>query len=70
MPVPLVLGDEGSGIVEAAGAGVRGVREGDHVVLSWSPTCGLCHYCVIGRPVLGAHLSVSRAVADRNLHFV
>jgi S-(hydroxymethyl)glutathione dehydrogenase/alcohol dehydrogenase len=52
MPVPLVLGDEGSGIVEAAGAGVRGVREGDHVVLSWSPACGLCHYCVIGRPVL------------------
>lgn len=52
MPVPIVLGDEGAGIVEAAGRGVRGVREGDHVILSWSPACGLCHYCVIGRPVL------------------
>jgi S-(hydroxymethyl)glutathione dehydrogenase / alcohol dehydrogenase len=52
MPVPIVLGDEGAGIVEAAGRGVRGVREGDHVILSWSPSCGLCHYCVIGRPVL------------------
>ncbi|HEX2034004.1 MAG TPA: Zn-dependent alcohol dehydrogenase [Chloroflexota bacterium] len=52
VPMPIVLGDEGSGIVEAAGAGVRGVREGDHVILSWSPACGLCHYCVIGRPVL------------------
>lgn len=52
MPVPIVLGDEGSGIVEAAGRGVRGVKEGDHVILSWSPACGLCHYCVIGRPVL------------------
>jgi S-(hydroxymethyl)glutathione dehydrogenase/alcohol dehydrogenase len=51
-PVPIVLGDEGAGIVEATGSGVRGVREGDHVVLSWSPACGLCHYCVIGRPVL------------------
>lgn len=52
MPVPIVLGDEGSGIVEAAGRAVRGVKEGDHVILSWSPACGLCHYCVIGRPVL------------------
>ena len=51
-PLPIALGDEGAGIVEAAGRDVRGVREGDHVVLSWSPTCGLCHYCVIGRPVL------------------
>jgi S-(hydroxymethyl)glutathione dehydrogenase / alcohol dehydrogenase len=38
--------------VDATGPGVRGVREGDHVVLSWTPTCGLCHYCVTGRPVL------------------
>ena len=52
IPVPIVLGDEGSGIVEAAGRGVRGVKEGDPVVLSWSPACGLCHYCAIGRPVL------------------
>ncbi len=52
VPVPIVLGDEGAGIVEAAGRGVRSVREGDHVILSWSPACGLCHYCAIGRPVL------------------
>src|SRR5262249_59111247 len=25
---------------------------GDHVILSWAPTCGRCHYCVIGRPNL------------------
>ncbi len=52
VPLPIVLGDEGAGIVEAAGRGVRSVREGDHVILSWSPACGLCHYCAIGRPVL------------------
>jgi S-(hydroxymethyl)glutathione dehydrogenase / alcohol dehydrogenase len=51
-PMPIVLGDEGAGVVDATGPGVRGVREGDHVVLSWSPSCGLCHYCVTGRPVL------------------
>ena len=51
-PMPIVLGDEGAGIVDATGPGVRGVREGDHVVLSWTPACGLCHYCVTGRPVL------------------
>jgi S-(hydroxymethyl)glutathione dehydrogenase/alcohol dehydrogenase len=28
------------------------VKEGDHVVLSWTPACGLCHYCATGRPVL------------------
>jgi S-(hydroxymethyl)glutathione dehydrogenase / alcohol dehydrogenase len=52
MPVPIVLGDEGAGIVESAGRGVRGVKEGDPVILSWSPACGLCHYCATARPVL------------------
>jgi S-(hydroxymethyl)glutathione dehydrogenase / alcohol dehydrogenase len=52
IPLPIVLGDEGSGIVEAVGPGVRHLRTGDHVVLSWAPTCGRCHYCVIGRPNL------------------
>src|SRR5215813_290806 len=52
IPLPIVLGDEGSGIVDAVGPGVRHLKPGDHVVLSWAPTCGRCHYCVIGRPNL------------------
>jgi S-(hydroxymethyl)glutathione dehydrogenase/alcohol dehydrogenase len=52
IPLPIVLGDEGSGIVETVGPGVRHLRAGDHVILSWAPTCGRCHYCVIGRPNL------------------
>ena len=52
VPVPIVLGDEGAGVVEAVGPGVRELRPGDHVILSWTPTCGRCHYCVIGRPNL------------------
>jgi S-(hydroxymethyl)glutathione dehydrogenase / alcohol dehydrogenase len=49
-PVPMVLGHEGSGIVTAVGAGVTGLRPGDHVVLSWVPACGRCRYCRLGRP--------------------
>ncbi|MET0624796.1 MAG: zinc-binding dehydrogenase [Pyrinomonadaceae bacterium] len=49
---PLVLGHEGAGIVREVGAGVRGVRAGDHVVFCWAPPCGACPPCLEGRPVL------------------
>lgn len=52
MPMPLVLGDEGAGVVEAVGDRVTEVAVGDHVVLSWAPNCGRCRFCVAGRPVL------------------
>jgi NDMA-dependent alcohol dehydrogenase len=51
-PVPMVLGDEGAGVVEKVGPAVERLKPGDHVILSWAPTCGRCHYCVTGRPVL------------------
>ena len=50
VPLPTVLGHEGAGVVEACGEGVRRVAPGDHVVLSWVPSCGSCYYCRIGRP--------------------
>ncbi len=50
VPLPAVLGHEGAGVVEAVGEGVTRVRPGDHVVLSWVPSCGGCYYCGIGRP--------------------
>ena len=50
-PTPMVLGHEGSGIVEAVGERVRGLVPGDHVVLSWAPSCGECGPCRRGRPV-------------------
>lgn len=52
MPLPMVLGHEGAGIVAEVGAGVATVKEGDHVVLSFSPVCGTCDYCTQGRPAL------------------
>jgi S-(hydroxymethyl)glutathione dehydrogenase/alcohol dehydrogenase len=51
-PLPAVLGHEGAGVVEELGAGVRTVAEGDHVILSWLPSCGECFYCLQGRAVL------------------
>ena len=39
LPLPMVLGHEGSGVVEAVGSGVRNVAPGDHVVLS-GDSCG------------------------------
>ena len=47
-PLPVVLGDEGAGVVEAVGPGVTLVKPGDHVVLSFVPSCGHCSYCVRG----------------------
>jgi S-(hydroxymethyl)glutathione dehydrogenase/alcohol dehydrogenase len=50
--LPIVLGHEGAGVVVEIGAGVRTTKPGDHVILSWVPNCGRCHYCSIGRPEL------------------
>ncbi len=51
-PFPSVLGHEGAGVVEAVGADVTAVAPGDHVVLSWVPSCGHCYHCEAGRPNL------------------
>ena len=45
LPPPLVLGHEGAGIVEEIGEGVTSLAVGDHVVLSFVPSCGDCFYC-------------------------
>lgn len=49
VPLPLVLGHEGSGVVERVGANVSKVQAGDHVVLSFLP-CGSCSACLQGAP--------------------
>ena len=49
---PIVLGHEGSGVVEAVGADVTTVRPGDHVVACLSGFCGSCEQCLGGHPNL------------------
>ncbi|MEU9783037.1 Zn-dependent alcohol dehydrogenase [Streptomyces phaeochromogenes] len=51
-PVPVVLGHEGAGVVEAVGVGVTHVQPGDHVSLSTLANCGTCAECDRGRPTM------------------
>src|ERR1700694_3388770 len=50
--MPIVLGHEAAGVVEAVGSAVVRPRKGDHVVLSWNPHCGHCFYCDRSLPIL------------------
>jgi threonine 3-dehydrogenase len=52
MKLPLVMGHEASGVIEALGAGVGGFSPGDHVSLESHIFCGVCRPCRLGR----AHL--------------
>lgn len=63
LPLPGVLGHEGSGVVEKIGPDVTSVQIGDHVVMGW-PFCGECRNCVrgehrycerIGEALVGGH---------------
>jgi aryl-alcohol dehydrogenase len=49
IPLPLVPGHEGSGVVEVIGSHVQGLAVGDHVVLSFD-SCHACANCLQGRP--------------------
>jgi len=46
LPLPAVLGHEGSGVVTAVGDDVASVRPGDRVVLCCLAPCGSCFHCV------------------------
>ncbi|EFV13263.1 zinc-binding dehydrogenase [Segniliparus rugosus] len=73
-PLPMALGHEAAGVVVATGSDVRDVREGDHVVLVFMPSCGACAACAAKQPTLcvtaakangaGALLSGARRLTD------
>jgi S-(hydroxymethyl)glutathione dehydrogenase/alcohol dehydrogenase len=46
---PFIGGHEGSGVVTAVGPGVSAVQPGDHVAMSFIPSCGRCRWCSTGR---------------------
>ncbi|MBT0670845.1 NAD(P)-dependent alcohol dehydrogenase [Novosphingobium profundi] len=49
IPLPMVLGHEGAGIVEEVGAEVTVARPGDRVVMSFN-SCGHCPSCDVDAP--------------------
>ena len=49
-PMPMALGHEATGIVEATGAPDTGFAIGDRVVLAFLPACGECVRCTGGEP--------------------
>ncbi len=55
VPLPLVLGHEGAGIVEAAGAEAHGFAPGDRVALTFG-SCGGCSACHEGAPAYCDHM--------------
>ena len=45
---PMLGGHEGSGVVEDVGPGVKTLKPGDHVAISFLPACGNCRWCASG----------------------
>ncbi len=72
-PMPMALGHEAAGIVEARGPGVGDLVRGDHVALVFVPSCGHCLPCMEGRPALCEPAVVANTAGtlvggDRRLH--
>lgn len=64
---PVLGGHEGAGIVTEVGAGVEDLEVGDHVVMSFRPSCGKCRPCLAGMRNLcdlGANLLQGASVTD------
>ncbi len=67
MGFPVLGGHEGAGIVTEVGPGVEDLAPGDHVVLSFIPSCGKCPSCQAGMRNLcdlGAGLLGGASVSD------
>jgi len=62
--LPLLLGHEAAGVVEATGDQVTGIKPGDHVVTCLSTFCGSCDFCMRGRPVLCSRQGVERSTGE------
>ena len=49
-PLPVLLGHEGTGIIQEVGEGVTTPKVGDKVILNWRAPCYNCRFCLIGLP--------------------
>ena len=57
---PIILGHEGSGIVESVGEGVTSVAPGDHVVPLYIPECRNCKFCKSGKTNLCSVIRITQ----------
>ncbi|MBI3233072.1 MAG: NAD(P)-dependent alcohol dehydrogenase [Bacteroidetes bacterium] len=70
---PVILGHEGSGVVESVGEDVHHIKVGDHVVLTYG-FCGECEICRSGTPpycyeFFQRNFSGGRVDGSHNHHF-
>ena len=62
--MPVVMGHESAGVVEAVGSEVRTVKVGDHVITCLSAYCGHCEECLTGHLSLCASPDTQRAEGE------
>jgi NADPH:quinone reductase-like Zn-dependent oxidoreductase len=62
LPLPMVLGSDGAGIVAEVGSEINDINVGDRVLISPGRSCGRCEECLAGRDnlcreykILGEH---------------
>jgi alcohol dehydrogenase len=70
--MPMVMGHEASGIVREVGSAVSEFAPGDHVVFSFVPVCGHCHFCTSGRGAMcapGAQANIAGTLLSGTRHF-
>src|SRR5437868_5226650 len=65
MPLPVIPGHEGAGVVMEVGDHVTTVKPGDHVIINWTPTCGVCRNCLLGQPYLCMHYVMESFMVSR-----
>ena len=59
-PMPVILGHEAAGTIEAVGELVDYVKPGDRVITCLSVFCGTCERCTEGRTVLCSRTGLNR----------
>jgi NADPH:quinone reductase-like Zn-dependent oxidoreductase len=58
LPLPMILGSDGAGIISGLGTEVSDLKVGDRVLISPSQSCGICEECLSGRDNLCANYEI------------